>query len=286
LTFQVRLYNNVLDLVTVTGPDGLDYLLTHFVGCVWPRNISTLTTDRRQILVFNEVEALARFKQANWMDCRISAYPSFTEYKGINRQAANFIFIDLDRSTFKTDKAHNLALITTLENIKQKLGGAVNPNPSPTVLCSGNGYHIYLPVNAPVLEEFDIFEKFKSPSRKLMQYAESFLSNNKADYAHNVTVSFKNCMLRVPGSINSKNGQTVKLLQLWDGYFPKINPLLADFYIYLCGQRIKELTNQSNQSNQLNRSRFGSKAYLQDDGDGHGSYYQSISRYLRFSKRR
>ena len=80
-------FNNVL------GPDGLRlYSLTHFIGRVWPRNISTLTTDRRQILVFNEEEAIARFKQANWMDCRISAYPSFTEYKGINRQAPNFIF--------------------------------------------------------------------------------------------------------------------------------------------------------------------------------------------------
>jgi hypothetical protein len=203
------------------------------------------------------------------MDCRISAYPSFTEYKGINRQVANFIFIDLDRSTFKTDKAHISALTTTLENIKQKLAG----NPRPTVLWSGNGYHIYLPVNAPVLEEFDIFAKFKSPSRRLMQYAESFLSNNKTDYAHNVTVSFKNCMLRVPGSINSKNGQTVKLLQIWDGHFPKINPLLADFYIYLCGQRIKELTNQSR------RSKIRSSA-------GTSSYYQSISRYLELRQRR
>jgi hypothetical protein len=203
------------------------------------------------------------------MDCRILAYPYFTEYKGINRQAANFIFIDLDRSSFKTDKAHISALTTTLENIKQKLGG------NPTVLWSGNGYHIYLPVNAPVLEELDIFAKFKSPSRKLMQYAESYLSNNKADYAHNITVSFKNCMLRVPGSINSKNGQTVKLLQLWDGHFPKINPLLADFYIYLCGQRIEELksTNQSRQS----KSRFET---------GTSSYYHSISRYLRIRKGR
>ena len=163
--------------------------------------------------------------------------------------------MDLDRATFKTDKAHISALTSTLENIRQKLGGTANlhklaevlpnPTPRPTVLWSGNGYHIYQPVNTPVLEELDIFAKFKSPSRRLMQYAESILSNNKADYAHNITVSFKNCMLRVPGSINSKNGQTVKLLQIWDGQFPKINPLLVDFYIYLCGQRIKELTNQS-----------------------------------------
>ena len=116
-----------------------------------------------------------------------------------------------------------------------------------------------------------------------MQYTESILSNNKADYAHNVTVSFKNCMLRVPGSINSKNRQTVKLLQLWDGHFPKINPLLADFYIYLCGQRIKELTNQS--KSKSNRSKFSSNAYVQDDGHRTSSYYQSISRYLRFSSR-
>lgn len=217
------------------------------------------------------------------MDCRISAYPFFTEYKGINRQAAYFIFIDLDRSTFKTDMTHIFALTTTLKNIKQKLGGNPSPSPSPTVLWSGNGYHIYLSVNAPVLEELDIFAKFKNPSRKLMQYAESTLSNNKADYAHNVTVSFKNCMLRVPGSINSKNGQTVKLLQLWDGHFPKINPLLADFYIHLCGQRIKELTNQS--KSKSNRSKFSSKAYVQDDGHRTSSYYQSISRYPRFSSR-
>jgi hypothetical protein len=38
------------------------------------------------------------------------------------------------------------------------------------------------------------------------------------------------------GSINSKNGQTVKLLNRWNGHRPKINPLLADFYIYLCGK--------------------------------------------------
>ena len=105
------------NILPIPGPEGLDYLLTHFIGRVWPRNISTKTTDRRQILVFNEEEAIARFKQANWMDCRISAYPSFTEYKGINRQAPNFIFIDLDRSTFKTDKAHISALTSTLENI-------------------------------------------------------------------------------------------------------------------------------------------------------------------------
>jgi hypothetical protein len=244
-----------------SGIEGLDYLLTHFNEPTWPRTISTKTTDKKQILVYSKEEALARFKQANWLDCRISAYPFYTEYKGINRQAPNFIFIDLDKATFKIEKARNNALSKTLQNISQKLGF----NSKPTILWSGNGYHIYQPVDALVLEEHSIFAKFlyMKPSRKFIQFAESFLSENKADHAHNITVSLKNCMLRVPGSINSKNGQTVKLLQKWDGCRPKINPLLEDFYIYLSSLRIKELTNQ--QHNQSKNER----------------YYQSIREYQR-----
>jgi hypothetical protein len=241
---------------------GLDYILGHFPQeeSIWPRTISTRTTDKRQVLVYNKEEVVARFAQANWLDCRISAYPSYTEYKGINRQAPRFIFIDLDRSTFDTEKAHNKALTTTLENIRQKLGG------HPTVLWSGNGYHIYQPVETPILEQEEIFSKFlhMKPSRKLMQFAESSLSANKADRAHNMTVSFKNCMLRVPGSVNSKNGQFVKLLDMWDGHRPKINPLLEDFYIYLSALRIKEITRKTDTKTE--------------------SYYQSISRYLKLQR--
>ena len=97
-----------------------------------------------------------------------------------------------------------------------------------------------------------------------MQFAESFLSDNKADHAHNMTVSFRNCMLRVPGSINSKNGQTVKLLNRWDGCRPRINPLLEDFYIYLSSLRVKELTSQTSTKNE--------------------SYYQSISKYMKLRR--
>ena len=104
-----------------------------------------------------------------------------------------------------------------------------------------------------------------------MQFAESFLSGNRADHAHNITVSFKNCMLRVPGSINSKNGQTVKLLSRWDGYRPKINPLLKDFYICLSSLRIKELT-----KTKTNQASLSTK---------NESYYQSISKYMRLRAR-
>src|ERR687886_2238921 len=41
---------------------------------IWPRTISTKATEGKQILVYNKEEALARFKQSNYLDCRINAY--------------------------------------------------------------------------------------------------------------------------------------------------------------------------------------------------------------------
>jgi hypothetical protein len=41
----------------------LDFILSHFQGsCLWPRRISTKTTDNRQILVYSKEEALARYR--------------------------------------------------------------------------------------------------------------------------------------------------------------------------------------------------------------------------------
>ena len=114
----------------------------------------------------------------------------------------------------------------------------------PTVIWSGNGYHIYLVLDAFVLETEDAFNNSKfgsNPSQKFLRFAEWFLSIGKCDPQHNKTVSFKNCMLRVPGSVNSKNGQTVRIIQRWNGYRPSIKLLLEDFYVYLSGQRLAEL---------------------------------------------
>ena len=53
---------------------GLEFILGHFASSRFPRTISTRTTEGRQVLVNNKEEALARFKQANYLDCRINAY--------------------------------------------------------------------------------------------------------------------------------------------------------------------------------------------------------------------
>jgi len=83
-------------LQTTNIEEGLHFILRHFQEPIWPRTISTRTTEGRQVAVFNREEAFARFKQAHWQDCSINTYPNDIEWKGINRQAPNFIFMDVD----------------------------------------------------------------------------------------------------------------------------------------------------------------------------------------------
>ena len=93
----------------------------------FPRKISTKTTEGRQILVNDKPQALARFEQANWLDCRISAYTELDD-------SPNFLFIDIDTR----DQS-------VLEEILQRFEDL---NWKPTVLFTGSGYHIYQPVSS------------------------------------------------------------------------------------------------------------------------------------------
>ena len=73
---------------------------------------------------------------------------------------------------------------------------------------------------------------------KFMKFAEDYLTNNKADRQHNPTIS--SCLVRVPGTINSKCGQIVKVVQRWDGQRPAINYLLREFRRWLIDEKIEE----------------------------------------------
>lgn len=66
---------------------------------------------------------------------------------------------------------------------------------------------------------------------------------NKSDHCHSSGLSFKNCMIRIPGAYNSKHGHNVevKIVQNWNGLRPSIKPLLTEFYIYLADTKIKEI---------------------------------------------
>ena len=185
--------------------------------------------------------------------CRINAYPDYIGIAAIYRQSPNFIFIDLDFCRFDSRKALDKALRNVLKNIKKKLDGA-----QPTVIWYGNGYHIYLPIKAFILELESVFADFEQPSKKFQRFAEQFLSNNKADPCHSNNLSFKNYMLRIPGSHNSKcvernnsiSGATteVKIIQNWDGNRPAINWVLRDFRRYLIQEKINDAVNERKRS--------------------------------------
>jgi hypothetical protein len=231
--------------------EGLDCILTHFEIPRWPRRISTKLTEGKQVLVYNKEEAYARFKQVNFLDCRINAYPAYTEYEGINRQPPNFIFVDIDRSNFKTQRTFDLAVSQTLKSFGEKLPGGY-----PTVLDTGNGYHFYQPIQAMVLEQEEIFTKLHSePSKAFLRFAAQFLSGNRSDPTHNP--SLKSCLIRIPGSINTKfdEHKQVQIIQKWDGTRPAINYLLRDFKKYLIQKKIdQQYQKQSRNASRPNRS--------------------------------
>src|SRR5215475_2355145 len=210
-----------------------------------------------QVEVFSKEEALEYFKSSNYEDCRINAYPPFTEYQGINRTPISFLMVDLDLKDFggheqvyskKKEEKTSLekALNKTLKKIKNESGGIGG---NPTVLWTGNGYHIYQPVSGLILEEYETFYEFtkyfdKDLTSLFIQFAEEYFINYTADRLHNPTV--KSCFLRIPGSLNSKcvvkeQDAEVKIIQKWDNKRPSIQPLLRHFRRWLIQKRIDNI---------------------------------------------
>src|SRR5918911_2925985 len=169
--------------------DGLDFILNHFQEPLFPQKIMTRQLGY-QVEVFNKEESLEYFKNSNYEDCRINAYPSFTDYHGINRTPISFLVIDLDLKDFakKTEKASlDRALKNTLQKFRESISG------NPTVLWTGNGYHVYQPVSGFILEEYETFYEFtkyvdKDLTSMFIQFAEEYFTDYTADRLHNPTV--------------------------------------------------------------------------------------------------
>jgi hypothetical protein len=209
----------------------ISFVLNHFNEPIFLRRI--YTPIRKQIEVRTESEISSYFKEANFIDCRINAYPIREEW-GIKLlgQEPDFIFIDLDLENFKSKNALENARRKTLNNIKDKLG-----NGYPSVIESGNGYHIYQPIDAFVLESESIFADYSRASERFLKFAEWYLSAGKADSNHNPT--FASCLLRVPETINSKTNTEVKIVQEWDGYRPNIRYILLKYESWLLSEEYK-----------------------------------------------
>jgi hypothetical protein len=187
--------------------------------------------------VFSLNEVLEYFKASNYEDCRINAYPSFTKYDGINRTAPSFLMIDIDLKDFASKDKLERALNRILKKIKTSI------RDHPTVLWTGNGYHIYQPVAGFILEQEEIFAKFIDPNgkdltTKFMQFAEEFLTNKKGDRQYRPSIN--SCLVRIPGTTNSKCGQAVRVVQRWDGQRPAINYLLRDFRRWLIDEKLAQ----------------------------------------------
>jgi hypothetical protein len=259
----------ITKFTSVSIEDGLDFILSHLEEPHFPRRISTHLTEKNgpwQLSVSSRDEAIAKFKESNLLNCRVSAYRyPVPTVRAINEQVPNFFMSDLDRKNFKTNKSLNQCLESTFQNFKDKLHDA-----NPTVLWSGGGYHILQPLEADIVLEMEsVFAKFNEPSRGLMRYAEKLMTDDKADSVHSSTVSFSNCMVRIPGSYNAKyiqfdNGQIskippkseVKIVQRWDGYKPNIRWLLRDYQTYLIQERNNELLSNLHKDQKRLRSQW------------------------------
>jgi hypothetical protein len=232
--------------------EGLDFIIYHLKEPIWPRTISTKTTEGRQIPIHSKQEALAWYKAANFLDCRISAYPcDYANGKISNRQTIDLDMVDIDQSNFRSRQALDTAESKTLTKIEDTFG----VDYTPSELWSGNGYHIIIPIESRyILEDTAQFSKYEEPSKKFLRFAEWYLSNGKADSNHFHNVSFGNCMLRIPSSHNSKCVQRnydkadfttqVKIIHKWNGYRPPSYLLIGSFLSYLVDQKLKEIKRQ------------------------------------------
>jgi hypothetical protein len=213
----------------------IQFILKHFEGAgpIFPRTISTCNTHNRQILVTDIDQIYNHFKAAEFKDCRINAYPDFTNFQGINMQYPALVMCDLDLSNFKSEKLLQKTLRATLKNIAIDLG----ENAKPTVLFTGNGYHVYQPIKLPILEREELFQTFEIPSTQFIRYAAKKWTKGKNDPANHPSVN--SCMVRVPNSINSKNGKTVQVVQWWNGTRPAANGMLFWFQVHLTDEKLK-----------------------------------------------
>jgi Primase X len=230
--------------------DGLKFILSHFKEPWFPRYISRAGTRKWCQEVHDVDTAMLHYGAALCENLRISAF-------GINQKNPDILFIDLDLVQFHGNlKRLNRALAETLAKIRYRLEGAV-----PTILWSGHGYHVILPIDCPVpLEESEKGLAALKPGREggelskaFMQFAERYLTSNKCDKSSHPSPN--SCWLRIPGSINVKEGYEkaeVRIVKEWNGIRPSYKLLMGVFHAHLLSSASKRRTNDNNKVDNAN----------------------------------
>jgi hypothetical protein len=144
--------------------ENINFIVSHFENQheLFPRTIMTLKTrGQRKIEYESDIQKSKEkifeyFKKSDFIDCKINAFPFNTEHTIVdfqikNRTAASFIMIDLDLKDIENKNKEKLDkhLDETLKNLFIKF----NEESYPTVLWTGNGYHIYKPIKGIVFEK-------------------------------------------------------------------------------------------------------------------------------------
>jgi hypothetical protein len=218
--------------------EGVDFMLEH-LGFIFPRAVATLATGYSQVRVNSREETIQRFEDSDFIDCYMSVFPT---YNNKQHYKPNHIFIDIDRRHFASGQEFEQAVQDTVENIARIFGD----NVSPTMLASGNGIHVHLPIDMPgPLEQVTEVKHFKDVSNEFLRYLERRLSNWKSDPNHNI--SFKSSLFRVPGTYNLKciksgkelSSTEVRILKRWNKVLvrPSLD-LLYDFLAYMTQKEI------------------------------------------------
>lgn len=233
--------------------ENLQFILSHFNGQEYrfPRAIMTLKS-KGQIYSNNEDEIFHHFLESDFIGCKINGYPFYEKVDNVNKLSPSFLFIDLDLSICNVCKYPRRKLDYILKQTLNKIEKEIHGNP--TVLWTGDGYHIYLPVmfsiskdNEKYPSEFvDLCNEFtpyvdRDLTTEFMRFAAIHFTDNHQQKGtkQNDLVSVTSCFITVPETISIKDNSKVRIIQKWDGKATNVSAIIPYFLDNLI-QRMSE----------------------------------------------
>ena len=215
---------------------GVSLILKHFDGNqqLFPRYL-LLGPECRRLIVYNARQIIDACLEVGLIDCRIMAYPICPD--SLKEIAPCEILIDIDYDKSKPrDVAKRQAMHIknkTVKKIRELLQAPAYYNP--TILETGNGYHIYIVLATRPLEYSRILKTTvcsnNNPSQEFLKWIAKKCSCGKSD--SNNTPTFRSCYWRLPYTFNSKNGAEVKVISEFTSALQIPDALLVDFRMYL-----------------------------------------------------
>jgi hypothetical protein len=258
---NVKRYNDRIDVNEKIIYNGIKFILSHFEKqhVLFPRTIKTFDTKDQikveyELPVQNSINKIFDiFKESNYYDCKINCFPynnnfkkystDFNNLKVKDKTTGCFVMINLalQAVSHNKEKLDNI-LNKTLNKLSVKFYGESHP----TVLWTGNGYHICQPLEGMIFENDKIFyDSMPNIDRNIDTITEftrfivKFFTDGKIDPKHLPSVN--SCFVRVPGTFNFKNGEQVKIIQKWDGKSPTVQWITYDFKNYLKQKKIDKI---------------------------------------------